>query len=173
LHNDQFALELGSTPILPSNARKRRLSAVNPIKRFFQLPFSLWVFALFLLLILWNATLGASHGFGNEMVTVTSQDNGKEVQVSAGGIVQVELEQAGAAGYVWEIDVLDPKHFDVVKTETISQPPKGDIIGAPVLVSWSFRAKKSGTSELRFVHYRPWEGKQSAIAAYSVRVLIQ
>jgi predicted secreted protein len=149
------------------------LSAANPTKQFLQLPFSQAVCALFLPLILWNATLGASHGLGNEMVTVTSKDNGKEVQLSAGGIVQVELEQAGAAGYIWEIEGLDPQHFEVVKTATISQPPKGEIMGAPVLVGWSILAKKSGTSELRFIHYRPWEGKQSAIATFSVRVLIQ
>jgi predicted secreted protein len=87
-------------------------------------------------------------------------------------MIQLELEQAGAAGYTWEIHNLDTRHFEVVSLKTPEPPEKSDLIGAPVKKTWLIRTKEKGKSELKFIHYRPWEGKEKAADSFVLKVRI-
>jgi predicted secreted protein len=116
--------------------------------------------------------LTAPSGYGAESVIVNKDFNGREIKVRTGGTVQVELEQAGAAGYTWEVQDLDQKYFELLGVETRGRPEPGALQGAPVLKVWRFRAKKEGKSELRFLHYRPWEGEKKAAESFHLKVRI-
>ena len=116
--------------------------------------------------------LAVSYLFGSEMVIVNKASNGREIRVVTGDMVRVELEQAGAAGYTWEIQDLDTKYFEVLKTETVGRPEPEDFVGAPVIRRWLLLAKKEGRVKLRFLHYRPWEGKESAVETFVLKVQI-
>lgn len=124
-----------------------------------------------LVLGLWFV-LGASHAFGAEMVIATKADNGREIKIEAGCLLRVELEQAGSAGYAWEIQDLDPEHFEVLEAGTTDRPGPQDIVGAPVTMRWVLLAKKAGSAQLRLFHYRPWEGKDSALETFVLKVEI-
>jgi predicted secreted protein len=106
------------------------------------------------------------------MVIVNKASNGREIMVATGDTVRVELEQAGAAGYTWEIQDLDTEYFEVLKTETIGRPEPEDFVGAPVIRRWLLLAKKEGRVKLRFLHYRPWEGKENAVETFVLKVQI-
>jgi predicted secreted protein len=116
--------------------------------------------------------LGVTHSYGSETVIVNKAFNGREIKVRAGGTIQVELEQAGAAGYTWEIQGLDAKHFEVLSVKTQGPSDTGDFVGAPILKTWLIRTKTKGKSELKFIHYRPWEGKEHAVETFILKVRI-
>jgi predicted secreted protein len=105
-------------------------------------------------------------------VTVNKKFNNREVKVRAGGMIRVELEELGAAGYVWTIQNLDKAHFEVVKVQTDEDRPKDDVTGAPVTKTWLIRTKTGGQSALKFIHCRPWEDAKNASDTFVLKVRI-
>jgi len=83
----------------------------------------------------------------------------------------MELEEKGATGYLWELDELDNKYFEVIKIETRSIAKEG-ITGAPVTKVWQLKTKQPGKTTLKMFYYRPWEGKQKAVDAFNIKVEI-
>ena len=102
--------------------------------------------------------------------TLQEKDNGKEIQVRGGTIIELSLKELGSAGYTWEFEQLDEKHFKLLKTETRRV---SDMIGAPVLKIWRLKTKNPGESQLALDYFRPWEGKGKAVKHFLVKVNIQ
>jgi predicted secreted protein len=125
-----------------------------------------------LLFLMLTLVYGLSLAYGEETMVVDKTFNGREIKVRSGNMIRLELEQAGAAGYTWEIHNLDKKHFEVVSLKTPEPPEKSDLVGAPVKKTWLIRTKEKGKSELRFIHYRPWEGKEKAEDSFVLKVRI-
>jgi predicted secreted protein len=111
--------------------------------------------------------------FGAETVKVDKKFNGREIKVRAGATIQVELQQPGATGYSWEIQNLDTEHFKLESVRTEERRSSGDFTGAPIMKIWSLTALKEGKSKLKFLHYRSWEGEESANETFvlSIRIL--
>ena len=107
-----------------------------------------------------------------ETVVVDKTFNGREIKVRADSMIQIELEQAGAAGYMWENQDLDKKHFELVSVKTQEPPEKLGLVGAPIIKTWLIIVKEKGRSELRFIHFRPWEGKEKAADKFALKVRI-
>jgi len=116
--------------------------------------------------------VGLSVAYGEETVIVTKAFNGREIKVRVGSMIQVELDQAGSAGYVWEIKDLDKKHFEAVSVETPEPPEKQELVGGPVKKTWLIRVTAQGKSQLRFIHARPWEGEEKAADTFVLKVRI-
>lgn len=125
---------------------------------------------LFLSLVL--SLFGFSHLSATETVIVNKAFNGREIKVRAGGLIRVDLEELGAAGYAWAIKDLDKEHFEMLGVETEGTRPAGDVTGAPVVKKWLFRATKKGATELRLLYYRPWEGEKNAADSFILKVRI-
>jgi len=125
------------------------------------------VLSLFMSLI-----LGVSYTFGLETVIVDKSFNGREIKVRAGSSIRVDLEELGSAGYTWAIKNLDSEHFEVLSVKTKDFPSPGDITGAPVVRKWLISTKKKGKAELKFLHYRPWEGEKNASDTFVLKVRI-
>lgn len=115
---------------------------------------------------------GVSHSSGTETVNVNKAFNGREIKVRAGGLIRLDLEELGAAGYTWTIQDLDREHFEILSVQTGDAPPPSDVTGAPVIKTWLIRATKKGKSELKFIHYRPWEGEKNAVDSFVLKVRI-
>lgn len=139
------------------------------IKKFFQPLINSARKASALLLGL-GLVLAALNAFGVEMVIVTKADNCREIKVVAGGMLRIELPQAGAAGYAWEIQDLDREHFEVLEAGTTGRPVPHDLVGTPITARWSLLARKAGGAQIRLLHYRPWEGKASALETFVLKV---
>jgi predicted secreted protein len=107
-----------------------------------------------------------------ETVVVDKAFNGREIKVRTDTMIQVELEQASTAGYMWEIEDLDKKHFEVVSVKMPEPPERPDLVGAPVKKTWLIRATEKGKSEIRLIHYRTWEGKEKAADTFVLKVSI-
>jgi predicted secreted protein len=140
---------------------------------------SLWCIASVTLVIL--AILGQivfCHGtaFSEEvmkkenLVILTKQDQGKEIEVKVGDVIQIELEAMGTAGYQWFVEGLDQEMLKLISEETKALHPGR--LGAPVLMVWKFEVIKEGTTEIRMDHYRTWEGKEQSTDHFEVKIKV-
>jgi len=120
----------------------------------------------------WVFIFCASHASGEETVIVSKAFNGREIKVRSGGIIRVDLEELGAAGYTWAIQDLERGHFEILSVQTGDAPSASEVTGKPVVRSWMIRATKKGRAELKFLNYRPWEGQEKAIDSFVLRVTI-
>lgn len=120
----------------------------------------------------WVFIFCTSHAFGQETVIVNKSFNGREIKVRSGGLIRVDLEELGAAGYSWTIQDLDREYFEIVSVGTGEAPSSSEETGKPVVRSWMIRAMKKGRAELKFLHYRPWEGREKAIDSFVLKVII-
>lgn len=121
----------------------------------------------FLLLLLGAVTLPAA----SEVTALQAQDAGREIQVKAGAIIELSLEETPGTGYRWEFDRLDEQHFELLKTESRSLVEEGRV-GGPALRTWRLKAKKAGESQLSLDYLRPWEGKGKAVKHFLVKIRI-
>ena len=121
--------------------------------------------------VLWGILLVA--GLAGAAGTVLGlTDNGKMIQVHAGEVIELALEEQGGTGYIWEFNKLDEKHFQVVHTET-RHPAGQALIGGPVLKVWHLKTKGPGDAKLSLDYLRPWEGRASAVKHFEIKVCIQ
>jgi predicted secreted protein len=103
-------------------------------------------------------------------VILRMQDNGKEIRVKAGEVIELALELQGGTGYLWQFQQFDEKHFQVVHTET---KPLADRVGGPMLQVWRLKTLTPGHAKLTLDYLRPWEGLAKATQHFQVQVRIQ
>ena len=104
-------------------------------------------------------------------VILQKQDNGKEINLKAGQVVQIQLAGVGGTGYWWYVQSLDARHLELLSEKT--RAPSDGRVGGPVLGIWTFRAKEPGSTEIRMDYYRKWEGVEKAIEKFRVKITIE
>lgn len=102
---------------------------------------------------------------------VREEDNGKEIAVRTGDVIQIEMEVPGGAGFIWEIENLDSKHLELLKEET-KGIAKDEFTGGLITKIWQLETKKSGETEVTMYCFRPWQGKDKAISKFRIKVKI-
>ena len=77
----------------------------------------------------------------------------------------VTLEENGSTGYSWHYYIEDDTILAFSSEETKATTTDKNIVGAPMIHTWKFKAMKPGTTTLKFAYCRPWEAKalESAI----------
>ncbi len=118
------------------------------------------------------ACLGSGADPQANALVITKADDGKEITVAKGAIVEVRLEQSGGTGYLWEIVDPDETHLKVLGS-TDTPLKQGKIVGGPLLKTWKIQAVESGQAELKIFLYRSWEGIEKAADRFQVRIRIQ
>jgi predicted secreted protein len=126
---------------------------------------------LLLISLLLSALASPAVSGQTQMTILTQKDNGREITVPLGAVIQIELAAAGGAGYLWELADLDPEHLQLLKTETVNADKPG-ITGAPNVRRWQLKTKQRGQADLKFYYFRPWEGKDKALDRFYVKIRI-
>lgn len=126
----------------------------------------------FILSLVLPIFFGVTQLSATETVIVNKAFHGREIKVRTGGLIRIDLEELGAAGYAWATKDLDKEHFEVVSVHTGSNSPAGDVTGAPVVRTWLIRAIRPGKAELTLIYYRPWEGEEKAADRFVLTVRI-
>lgn len=127
----------------------------------------LWITTSALLGILLVTVLAAAG-----VTVVQMPDNGKEIRVQAGEVIELALKEQAGTGYSWEFQRLDEKHFQVVHTETKPLADRNRV-GGPMLRVWQVKALEPGDATLSLDYLRPWEGRAKAVKHFRVNVHIQ
>lgn len=109
---------------------------------------------------------------GKDRLELVKDDNGKEVTVQKGGIIEIRLEEPGATGYSWEVMDLDQSRLELLDSESTPKNQSGNLVGGPVLKKWRFKAVNAGTTNLKLVLYRVWEGPDKAADRFQVRISV-
>ncbi len=105
-------------------------------------------------------------------VVITKADDGKEITVPEGAILEVRLKQSGGTGYSWEIVDPDETHLKVLQS-TDTPLKQGLIVGGPLLKTWQIKAVKRGQTQLKILLYRTWEGTEKAVDRLQVSIQIK
>jgi inhibitor of cysteine peptidase len=109
-------------------------------------------------------------------VTLTMEDNGKNIDLGIGETINVELKDIGTTGYAWYTDGLYETYLKLISEEvkdiSPENPEKGPVLGAPKMKIWTFKAIAPGDMSLRLLQYRAWEGKEKAINKFEVKLHI-
>jgi predicted secreted protein len=136
-------------------------------KTFFVSRGMIWAFSFFFFL----SGLSEVGAMGKEPeVILQKQDNGKEINLKAGQVVQVQLAGVGGTGYWWYVQDLDARYLELLSEKTKAE--SDGRVGGPVLGLWTFQAKDPGTAEIKMDYYRKWEGVKKAIKKFRVKITI-
>jgi inhibitor of cysteine peptidase len=122
---------------------------------------------------IWNSFNLVAASFpkvGNE-VKLSKGDNGKEITIDIGDILQIDLKRSGGTGYEWYLDRSYKKYFELIKEDTETGQNRG-LVGTPVVRMWKLRAIEAGETDVRFFLYREWEGRDKAVETFKIRVRI-
>ena len=107
-------------------------------------------------------------------LTLTEADDGRNVTVHRGDVIEIRLMQNASTGYVWTPET-ETSPALVLTGETVERPeaPSGAAPpGAPGFAVFHFRAAAPGSSAVRLKYWRSWEGDASIVARYAVTLTI-
>jgi predicted secreted protein len=108
---------------------------------------------------------------GGPDVILGEKHSGQTLTLKVGETVRLELPGRGGTGFSWYLEHLDSGYLDLVSQET-ARPSPGDLVGAPVVHIWRFRAQKVGQTYLKLAYYRQWEGSNTATRHFLLNINI-
>jgi inhibitor of cysteine peptidase len=126
---------------------------------------------LFALMLLAQApqTPGAPRKSPSAVVTITEQDDGKDVDLPSGDTLVVRLKSNPSTGYSWAIKG-DPSPLRLVKSSTKKTGQTSHVAGAPATQEFRLTALSSGMASLTLEYRRPWEYTAGPARTFRVRV---
>lgn len=126
-----------------------------------------------IVLVIFMTAFSTLVGFTKEgsKVVVKKEDDGKEITVKKGDVIQIEMEASGTAGFSWEFENFDNKHLTLLEEKTKGSTKEG-FTGAPIIKIWQLRAKKDGETEVIMRYFRAWEGAEKAISKFRIKIKI-
>ncbi len=105
-------------------------------------------------------------------VTITDEQNGKDVEVPQGGTLIVRLPGNPTTGYSWAV-AGDPAPLRFIKTRNLKSNASQPSLGAPGIQELRFATPATGISTLTLEYRRPWEHGGAAAKTFSVKVNVR
>ena len=130
-----------------------------------RIPRITWLWLTFLLLSQ-SALLAAE-----TTITVTKAQEGREIALKVGNILQIELPGRGGTGYSWLAEATGAPYLKLLDQAT--RQLKEGLPGGPVVQIWRFEAEKPGVTEISLAYYRPWEGVKTAKDHFRIKLCIE
>jgi inhibitor of cysteine peptidase len=104
-------------------------------------------------------------------ITVTRAQEGQEIALKVGNILQIELPGSGGTGYSWLAENSFSPYLKLLD-QTIRQLKAG-LPGGSVTYIWRFKAVKPGTTGITMAYFRPWEGAKTAKDHFRLKLRIE
>ena len=102
----------------------------------------------------------------------TSEDSGKEYNLSVGEEFQVRLWDNPATGYVWTILKSSSPNIELERKEFLpSKEP--NVVGASGVRVLGLKATKPGEAILHLGLKRPWEKEDKCAGTYSLKLVVE
>jgi inhibitor of cysteine peptidase len=106
---------------------------------------------------------------GPHAVSITDEDNGKDVDLTSGGVLIVKLKSNPSTGYSWVV-AGDPSPLKLVKTSYRRNTASSKAAGAPGVQVLQFSASSAGMATLQLIYRRSWEYNVQPAKTFTVRV---
>lgn len=126
-----------------------------------------WMFFLAILYVI----ASAPYGSGLEVKVLKQEDNGREIAIRQGSIIELHLQEIAGTGYLWEFKDLDNQYFEIVE-EGSKSVTDAQLTGTQIIKIWRIKAIKPGMTQLNLYYFRPWEGMNKSADQFLVNVLI-
>ena len=116
----------------------------------------------------------SSHPSGGSppSVTVTGEDNGKDVDLATGVSLIVKLKSNPSTGYSWTVSG-DPSPLRLEKSSYVKSSPSSKTVGASGMQVLRLSANSSGVATLTVIYRRSWEYNMPPARTFSLRVNIR
>jgi predicted secreted protein len=108
---------------------------------------------------------------GDTTITVTKGQDGREIALKVGNILQIELPGQGGTGYSWSVEEACAPYVKLMDHTT--RQLKEGLPGGPVMHMWRFKAEKPGACEIKMAYFRPWEGVGKAVDHFRLKLRIE
>lgn len=107
-------------------------------------------------------------------VSADESNNGKQVEIAAGGSLTVTLESNATTGFEWSAtaEISDQGVLKQTGHQFVAPEDTG-MVGAPGEEVWTFEALKKGTSTVSMEYSRPWESGEKAAQTFSLTVVVK
>jgi inhibitor of cysteine peptidase len=112
---------------------------------------------------------------GGEPVTVLgAEDNGSQVELNTGQVLEVTLESNPTTGYSWEVTEVDEAVLTQIgEVEFQEAPAEGEpLVGGGGTETLRF-ASATGETTLTLVYHRPWEKDVEPLETFTVQVVVR
>jgi inhibitor of cysteine peptidase len=103
------------------------------------------------------------------VVTITDQDNGKDIDLPKGATLVVRLKSNPSTGYSWAIKS-GPSLLRLVKSATKKADTSSHVVGVPVIQEFRPTAVSAGMASLAVEYRRPWEHNVAPAKTFKVKV---
>ena len=109
-----------------------------------------------------------------ETVALDAEDNGNQVELSAGQVLEVTLESNPTTGYSWEVTEVDEAVLTQVGESEFQEAPKEgeEMVGVGGTETFRF-SSAAGKTTLTLVYHRPWEKDVDPLETFSVDVMVR
>lgn len=98
----------------------------------------------------------------------------KYIEVSAGGVLTVELGSNPTTGFRWTNLTMRGDSGILQEIENKYLLPQGeDIVGAAGTEVWVFRVRQKGTATINMEYSRPWEGGEKGEWTFKLTVVVK
>lgn len=101
---------------------------------------------------------------------VTSADNGRLLTLQAADRLLIQLDENPTTGFQWVVDTVDD-HIITMQSSTYTPLAVG-AMGGSGTHHFTFVAKQSGVTPLRFKLWREWLGDASVTRRYELTVQV-
>ena len=126
----------------------------------------------YLMPVILSGLLACSPGAPEELsVDITS--SGKDVALTAGGILTITLDSNPATGYSWTENANISDRTVARQTDHKYQPPATSALGAGGKEIWTFKALKSGTSTISMEYRRSFETGVAPVKTFTLSLVVK
>jgi len=118
-----------------------------------------------------TAASGTSAKTATSTVTITDQDNGKDIDLASNQTLMVKLASNPSTGYKWTVEG-DPSPLKLQK-DSYRKSTKSSAMGAPGMQILQFNASGSGMVNLKLNYHRSFEYNQPPAKTFTLRVNVR
>lgn len=126
---------------------------------------------LFVFTSLWLVGAMLAACSGSQMVSLTSTDVGKTINLKSGDTLKIDLEGNPTTGYNWMVMAVDGAVLEQQGEPAFKADSK--LIGAGGMITLTFRAMLPGTTKLQLGYMRSWEKDVAPLQTYEVTIEVK
>ena len=119
-----------------------------------------------------SSTGSASAKAAADTVTLTEQDNGKDIDLTTGQTLVVKLKSNQSTGYSWAV-AGEPAPLKLQKSTYRKPSGSGNKVGTTGAQVLQFNATSAGMATLNLVYRRSWEYNAPPAQKFGVRVNVR
>jgi predicted secreted protein len=101
-------------------------------------------------------------------ILITQQDQGGTFEAYEGDEIVIRLEENLTTGYQWEMEAIDSPVLELLDSEYSSDPEI--LMGSGGTRTLRFRAKSSGSQQVRLSLRRSWDPEDVAVERFDVNI---